>query len=287
MIEPKVVQTGADVAGHYDELDEIYREIWGEHVHHGLWRTGRESVEEATDALSDLVLRHLRPATGSRVADIGCGYGATAERFIKARGLRITGFTLSAAQAEIARTRSAKLDVRVCDWLDNGFPDASLDYAYAIESTEHFADKAALFSEIGRTLRPKGRLVVCAWVANHLATPWQVRHLLEPICREGRLPGMATRMEYRDWAEAAGLRMVGAQNLTAQVSRTWTIVLRRILKKLVTDHRYRRYLWSKDNRHRQFALSLPRLILAYRQRAMRYWLFTFERAERRGPPAAP
>ena len=45
---------GKDVAGHYDELDAVYREIWGEHVHHGLWRTGRESVAEATHALADL-----------------------------------------------------------------------------------------------------------------------------------------------------------------------------------------------------------------------------------------
>jgi tocopherol O-methyltransferase len=43
MIVPREPQTGEDVAGHYDELDHVYREVWGEHVHHGLWRTGRES----------------------------------------------------------------------------------------------------------------------------------------------------------------------------------------------------------------------------------------------------
>ena len=214
MIEPKVPQAAVDVAGQYDELDAIYREIWGEHVHHGYWKTGDESVEEATDALSDLVLQFLRPATGSHVVDIGCGYGATAAQFITARGVSITGFTLSEAQAEIARTRSPKLKVCVGDWLQNGLPDATFDYAYAIESTEHFPDKAALFQEIARTLRPKGRLVVCAWVANHLATPWEVRHLLEPICREGRLPGMATRLEYSEWAIAAGLQPTGVVNLT-------------------------------------------------------------------------
>jgi tocopherol O-methyltransferase len=50
-----------------------------------------------------------------------------------------------------------------------------------------------------------------------------------------------------------------------------------VLRKLVTTRRYRRYLFSRDNRHRQFALSLPRLILAYRSGAMRYGIFTFER----------
>jgi tocopherol O-methyltransferase len=166
----------------------------------------------------------------------------------------------------------------VRDWLQNGMPDQEFDYAYAIESTEHIADKQKLFDEIARTLKPGGRLVVCAWVANHKATRWQVRHLLEPICREGRLPGMGTRLEYQQWAEAAGLSHVGAMNLTANVSRTWTIVTRRVLGKLITTSRYRRYLLSKDKNHRQFALSLPRLILAYRTRAMRYWVLTFEKA---------
>jgi tocopherol O-methyltransferase len=277
MIEPKTPQTGADIAGHYDELDSVYREIWGEHVHHGLWRTGRESVEEATDALSDLVLKSLRPATGSRVADIGCGYGATAARFINARGVHVTGFTLSEAQAQVARERSPKLEVHVRDWLDNGMPNESFDYAYAIESTEHIADKQRLFDEVSRTLKPGGRFVVCAWIANHKASRWQVRHLLEPICREGRLPGMGTRLDYHLMAETAGLNSSVAMNLTASVSRTWTIVTRRVLWRLLTDRRYRRYLFDRDKRQRQFALSLPRLILAYRMRAMHYWVFTFQK----------
>ncbi|MBW8754357.1 MAG: SAM-dependent methyltransferase, partial [Sphingomonadales bacterium] len=43
MIVPDVPQTAAGVALHYDELDPAYRRIWGEHVHHGYWLTGRET----------------------------------------------------------------------------------------------------------------------------------------------------------------------------------------------------------------------------------------------------
>ena len=38
MIIPLESMGLASVADHYDELDDFYREIWGEHVHHGLWR---------------------------------------------------------------------------------------------------------------------------------------------------------------------------------------------------------------------------------------------------------
>src|SRR3954452_6677454 len=103
MIVPRTEPGRADVAGHYDGLDRFYRELWGEHVHHGLWRTGRESVSQATRALIDLVLAHARLSPGARVADAGCGYGGTAR--VVARELRadVVGFTLSEAQAREAR----------------------------------------------------------------------------------------------------------------------------------------------------------------------------------------
>ena len=50
MITPREVQSAADVAGHYDDLDTFYREIWGDHVHHGYWTTGRETPEQAVEA---------------------------------------------------------------------------------------------------------------------------------------------------------------------------------------------------------------------------------------------
>ena len=49
MIFPTVPQTTEAVAAHYDELDAFYREVWGEHVHHGYWASGRETPEAAAD----------------------------------------------------------------------------------------------------------------------------------------------------------------------------------------------------------------------------------------------
>src|ERR1700723_2703420 len=84
MIIPNVAQTTASVAAHYDELDGFYREIWGEHVHHGYWETGRETATEAVVSLIELLADRLRLTSGLRVCDIGCGYGATA-RYLAAK----------------------------------------------------------------------------------------------------------------------------------------------------------------------------------------------------------
>lgn len=271
MILPRTRQSHAAVADHYDELDRIYRELWGEHVHHGLWRTGDESPQAAVEALSDLVAERLGFQAGARLVDIGCGYGATARRFA-ARGAAVTGFTLSAAQAAAAPAAPG-VTLHVRDWLDNGLPDAAFDHAYAIESSEHMTDKPAFFREARRVLKPGSRFVVCAWLSREGPREWEVRHLLEPICYEGRLPSMGTAAEYRGWGEAAGFRLDGYKDVSAQVARTWTICLRRFLAAMVTDAEIRRQALSARNR--LFALSVPRLIAAYRTGAMRYGVFTF------------
>jgi tocopherol O-methyltransferase len=95
------------VAAHYDTLDPFYREIWGEHVHHGYWRTGHETPTEAAAALVDLVADRLDLAPGQVVCDIGCGYGATAQALAETHDVAVTGLTLSAVQYARAMRRVA------------------------------------------------------------------------------------------------------------------------------------------------------------------------------------
>jgi tocopherol O-methyltransferase len=270
MIVPRETQTHEAVADHYDDLDEIYRGLWGLDVHHGYWRTGRETPSEAVAALSELVGGELAFKAGARLVDIGCGYGGTARRFAD-RGADVVGFSLS--QEQIAHAPpAAGVELRCADWLANALPADSFDGAYAIESSEHMADKARFFDEARRVLKPGSRLVVCAWLAGDRPSRWQIRHLLEPICREGRLPSMLTAGEYRDMAAAAGFRCLRYRDISQSVARTWSICFRRFLRAMIVDPAMRRRILTARNRI--FALSVPRLILAYHSGAMRYGVFT-------------
>jgi tocopherol O-methyltransferase len=267
------------VADHYDDLDRFYREIWGEHLHHGLFSQGHESPEQATRALADLVADLSQIVPGSQVCDVGCGYGATARLLFRERGARVTALSLSQAQLAYARaqTNGAGPTYLLRNWLDNQLPDASFDAVIAIESSEHMEDKVAFFREAHRVLRPGGRMVVCAWLAAEAPHPLFVRHLLQPICSEGRLPSMGSAAEYRAFFAGAGLVLDNEQDLSREVKRTWPICVVRALRGLVREPSYRRWLLSGGSQNRVFALTLLRIWAAYESSAMRYGVFAAHR----------
>ena len=265
------------VASHYDELDHFYRDVWGEHVHHGLWLRGDETREEAVVQLAEKVASEMQVAPGARVCDIGCGYGATA-RYLASRGADVTAVTISPAQYGIAKQLAGgALNPRFLlgDWLQSELPSDSFDAALAIESSEHMPDKAAFFQQAHRVLRTDGRLVICAWLAAEQPSAFAQRWLLEPICREGRMPQMGSATEYQALAENAGFHIEKFDDVTKSVARTWPSIVRRLLAKFASNPRYLRFLFSRHARNRIFALTIFRIWIAYRIGAMRYGIFTF------------
>ena len=269
------------VADHYQELDRLYREVWGEHVHHGLWRTGHESPLEAVEQLTALVAEQAGVARGDRVCDIGSGYGASARYVAKTFDASVTALTIVPAQHAYAQATNPAADnprYLLRDWLHNELPDESFDAAYAIESTEHMEDKGRAFAEACRVLRPGGRFAICAWIAAEDARPWQRRNLLEPICREGRLPGMGTETDYRELLADAGFAVESVADVTREVRGTWGICLRRTTGRFFTDPAARSFLFSAASRNRVFLLTMARIWVAYRTGAMRYLVFRSRKA---------
>ncbi|WP_029630711.1 methyltransferase domain-containing protein [Zavarzinella formosa] len=282
MIVPRRPVVDGAVANHYDDLDRLYREVWGEHVHHGLWRSGRESSGEAVEQLIEMVAKEAGIKKGDRVCDIGSGYGASARYVTRHLGATVTAVTIVPAQQAYAlATRKSDSDPTylLSDWLKIPLPDASFDAAYAIESTEHMEDKAGAFSKAFRVLRPGGRLAVCAWIAGTKTQSWERRHLLEPICHEGRLPGMGTEEDYRRLFEQAGFAVEAVTDVTRQVRATWGMCLRRTIKRFRTDKVGRAYFLNAASRNRVFLFTMFRIWLAYRTGAMRYLVFRVRRSD--------
>ena len=275
---PQEIRPGS-VAAHYDELDGFYRDIWGEHVHHGLWLRGDETREQAVRQLVELVAREARITAGARVCDIGCGYGATARMLTAEFGAEVKAITVSPAQHSFAcrQDPGANPEYLLGDWLDNEFPSASFDAAIAIESSEHMPDLAGFFAQAHRVLRPGGRLAVSAWLSADSPSPRARRWLLEPICRESRMPQMGTAADYERLARAAGFAFERFEDLTPRVARTWPMIVRRFLARLLPRPALMRYLFHRHAGNRVFALTILRIMLAYRTGAMRYGVLTLRK----------
>jgi tocopherol O-methyltransferase len=278
MITPAgCIPDNAAIAAHYDDLDELYREIWGTDVHHGYWITGKESAMEAVANLTRLVAEKAAIRSGDRVCDMGCGYGGGARMLNRDYGAEVTGFTISPKQfdhAKAAANGNEQLNFILVDALHNNLPAKSFDAVIAIESTEHVALKPRLISEARRLLRCGGHFVIAAWLANERATGWRKKYLLEPICAEGLLPNMGSADEYLEMLSQCGFRNIKLTDLTVKVKKTWTICALRLIRRIVADPALRRRLRDPRFTNRIFAKTIFRIRFAYETGAMRYGIFS-------------
>ncbi len=269
-----------DVAAHYDDLDKWYRVVWGEHVHHGLWRTGKESRAEAVRGLTTYLADALAIQPGENVADVGCGYGGTARILATDYRAEVDGYTLSERQHDYATAQlngASNPRYHLMNWFENKLANDSFDAAISIESSEHFEDKGAMIAEMYRVLKPGGRIGVYTWLSSPAPTDWQVRHLLEPICSEGRLPGLGDESEYRDWMVGAGFVDVTFEELSHQVRKTMPLIVGRMMLRLTWDVSGWRHLLLGPNK--VFAKTIVRITTAYYTGAMQYGMLTAKKPE--------
>jgi tocopherol O-methyltransferase len=267
-------------AAHYDDLDTFYRDIWGEHVHHGLWLTGKESDTEAAENLVTLVAKLGRTRQGTEVCDVGCGYGATAKILAERYGARVTGMTVSKAQWNYAQTNNAVGDQTTYllrDWYANELPDNRFDVVETVESLEHMPDLPTFFRECYRVMKPGGRLVAVAWMSCENPSPASKRFLIDAITRESQIAGVRPESEFKAATLDAGFTHYQFTDYAKQVKRTWPLCAWRMIKGFFTKPHYRSFLFNSENPNRIFALTLFRIWLAYELGVQRYGVFSAEK----------
>jgi len=158
---------------HYDVSDDFFR-IWlgpGLTYAAAMWEEG-DTLETAQARKTEYLIAQAGVQPGSRVLDIGCGYGHELRTLVeKYEVAEAVGITLSEAQVEYLRKQELpRVEVRLENWADHR-PRAPYDAIISVEAMEHFARPGLpgfrkirgyrhFFDRCHRMLRPDGRLVV-------------------------------------------------------------------------------------------------------------------------------
>src|SRR5262249_12114096 len=116
---------------------------------------------EATQALAEFM--HLRP--GMHLLDVGCGIGGPA-RYFAERGCQVTGIDLTEEFVRVAESLSRrvklnqKVTFRQASALELPFDADAFDGAFTIHVGMNIADKAGVFREVARVLKPGARFAI-------------------------------------------------------------------------------------------------------------------------------
>lgn len=155
----------------------------------------------------------VRP--GDLVLDVGAGLGGPARILAQARDCQVIGVDLTASFVDIATelTQRTGLDERVeflhRDASETGLEDASVDAAWQVHVGMNIPDKAAVFREVRRVLRPGGTFLVYDVMqlpdmpAPDYPLPWATDAALSHLC---------TPQQYTAHLEAAGFRVDGVEH---------------------------------------------------------------------------
>jgi ubiquinone/menaquinone biosynthesis C-methylase UbiE len=112
------------------------------------------------------LMRALSPTSEQHVLDVGCGLGGAARLAAATYGCRVTGVDLTLDYVAAGRAISEwlgtgdRVQLHEADALALPFPDATFDLAYMMHVGMNVPDKARLFTEIARVLRPGARLAL-------------------------------------------------------------------------------------------------------------------------------
>jgi sarcosine/dimethylglycine N-methyltransferase len=153
---------------------------------------------------------------GERVLDAGAGVGGTARLLAAQHDCDVVAVDVTPEYCEVARWLDglvgldAKIDVIEGDVTRLPLPDASFDLVVSQHVQMNIADKAALYAEARRVLRPGGRLAL--WDVT--AGPVQPIRLPVPWADTPDRSHLATPGELRELLAAAGLTTTAFNDLT-------------------------------------------------------------------------
>ncbi|NJP06728.1 MAG: methyltransferase domain-containing protein [Chloroflexaceae bacterium] len=215
-----VVKTAQEYYNSAD-ADRFYATIWGgEDIHIGMYTHPEDSVRQASQrtviTMAD-TLQHVDQ--GTRVIDIGAGYGGSARYLARRFGCTVACVNLSETQNERNRRLNQEQQLaHLIDVVDGSFEEIPydnglFDIVWSQDAILHSGNRRKVIEEVRRVIKPGGEFI--------LSDPMQSddcpEGVLQPVLERIHLDSLASVAFYRAVTSELGFDMVQFLDFSAHL----------------------------------------------------------------------
>lgn len=203
---------------------------WGGHLHMGLFTAPDQTFADAQRQMKDYLAKAGSVGPGTSVIEAACGVGATACYLASTHGASVHATNISEDQLRLAAKRaedaglSGKITFAVADYHDLGGPDHLYDLWWCQEALLYATDRAKVFGEAQRVVRPGGRILFTDLTLSR-DLPEQERLAFGNSIRAFHLWDI---QDYDRLFVEKGIRVIERQDWSSHVAPTFAAVMRQL-----------------------------------------------------------
>jgi len=217
-----------------EDADNFYSTVWGgEDIHIGIYNSDSDSIFDASRRTQERMINHLTTIdSGSRIIDLGSGYGGSARYLANRFGCHVVALNVSEVENERARSLNEKsgledlIEVVEGNFEDLPFEDESFDIVWSQDSFLHSPLREQVISEASRVLASSGELIF----TDPMKADDCPDGVLQPILDRIHLENMATPSFYRQTAAENGLKERAFEEHTQHLKKHYAAVLEQTLE---------------------------------------------------------
>ncbi|HBD84766.1 MAG TPA: hypothetical protein DC056_12215 [Dehalococcoidia bacterium] len=226
-----IASTVARTKEYYDgPADEIYRFIWGDNIHLGVPCGPACPHPEAMEHTNEIMAGFANLEEGSKVLDLGCGYGATARYLARNYGCSVVGINISEKELELAQVRGVQENLQDSLTFESGdfhrlkYGDESFNVVWSQEAFLHGADKDTIITESKRVLMPGGTLIFTDLLVKSGTTLSERERIYQRV----RTPEMWDVSDYHRSLMDQGFEVIQTQDWSLHVARSYSWIRNQI-----------------------------------------------------------